>query len=253
MGTATASFDFDRARVLVTGGTSGIGLACAQGFSEAGAQVTITGTRSGPGEYDEDFSDFDYRQLRVTDNDEILAVANSLSALDVLVNNAGNVKFAEADSVDARVSVFEEMVRVHLISGNNLSEACFDMLAASDLPGGASVIGIASLTSFMSNPFVPGYGAGKAGMVQLAKTQAALWSGSGIRSNCVAAGNTSTRMTAGVLEMEELNHAIVERTPMKRWGEAQEIADAVMFLSCDKASFINGETLVVDGGYLYNS
>jgi NAD(P)-dependent dehydrogenase (short-subunit alcohol dehydrogenase family) len=250
MSTGTATYNFDGASVLVTGGTSGIGLACARGFLTAGAQVTITGTRVAASEYDEDLAGFEYRQLRVTDNDEIKTVADSLDALDILVNNAGNVRFAESE--EQKVDVFEEMVRVHLLSGHNLSEACFPKLGASDLPGGASVVGIASLTSWLANPFVPGYGAGKAGMMQLARTQAALWSSSGVRSNCVAAGVTETRMTAPMAEIGDMLADICRRTPMSRLGLPTEIADAVMFLSSDRASFITGETLVVDGGYLYN-
>lgn len=246
----TATFNFDGARVLVTGGTSGIGRATAAAFADAGATVTITGTRPGPGDYDDDLSRFDYRRLRVTDNAEIKAVAASLDSLDVLVNNAGNVRFTGPE--DDAVDVFEEMVRVHLLSGHNLSQACLDMLSASTLPGGASIVGIASLTSFLANSFVPGYGAGKAGMVQLARTQANLWSDRGIRSNCVAAGNIATRMTAPVLEMEEFCADTMKRTPMKRWGKPEEIADAVLFLSSDRATFITGETMVVDGGFLYN-
>jgi NAD(P)-dependent dehydrogenase (short-subunit alcohol dehydrogenase family) len=243
MSSGTATFDFHGARVLVTGGTSGIGLATATAFAEAGAKVTITGTRMRSSDYTDDLGRFDYRQLLVTNNCQIKEVAASLDGLDVLVNNAGNVRFAES-SEDA-VDVFEEMVRVHLLSGHNLSQACLEMLTASRLPGGASVVGIASLTSFMANPFVPGYGAGKAGMVQLAKTQAKLWADKGIRSNCVAAGNIATRM-------QEFGDGMLKRTSMKRWGLPHEIADAVLFLSSDRASFITGETLVVDGGYLYN-
>ena len=249
MTTGVATFNFDGAKVLVTGGTSGIGLATANAFADAGAAVTITGTRACRGDYEDNLSRFDYRQLRVTDNNEIKAVAASLHGLDVLVNNAGGVKFTGPD--DDPVEVFEEMVRVHLLSGHNLAIACLDMLTASELPAGASVVGIASLTSFMANPFVPGYGAGKAGMVQLAKTQATLWAGRGIRSNCVAAGNIATRMTAPVVEMEGFSKDMLNRTAMKRWGRPKEIADAVLFLSSDHASFITGETLVVDGGYLY--
>ncbi len=250
MATGTANYDFTGASVLVTGGTSGIGLATAKAFAGAGAKVTITGTREAASAYDEDLSAVDYRQLRVTDNEEIRAVADSLDSLDVLVNNAGNVRFAGVDG--SAVEVFEEMVRVHLISGHNLSDACLDKLAASQLPGGASVVGIASLTSFMANPFVPGYGAGKAGMVELARTQAVQWAELGIRSNCVAAGNTATPMTAPVVEMGEFAEQLISRTALKRWGQPSEIADAVLFLSSDRASFITGETLVVDGGYLYN-
>jgi NAD(P)-dependent dehydrogenase (short-subunit alcohol dehydrogenase family) len=248
--TGTATFNFAGAKVLITGGTSGIGLATAIAFADAGASVTITGTRAHARDYEDDLGRFAYRQLSVTDNDQIKAVAASLDGLDVLVNNAGNVRFTASD--DDAVDVFEEMVRVHLLSGHNLSQACLEMLTASRLPGGASVVGIASLTSFMANPFVPGYGAGKAGMVQLAKTQANLWADRGIRSNCVAAGNIATRMTAPVVHMEEFSRDMLKRTSMKRWGRPHEIADAVLFLSSDRASFITGETLVVDGGYLHN-
>ena len=238
---STATFNFTGAKVLVTGGTSGIGLATALAFADAGASVTITGTRSAPTDYEDDLSRFSYRQLRVTDNAEIKSVAASLDGLDILVNNAGNVKIAGRK--DDPVDVFEEMVRVHLLSAHNMAQACLDMLSASTLSGGASVVGIASLTSFIANPFVPGYGAGKAGLVQLAKTQAALWSSRGIRSNCVAP----------IVETEAFSKGILDRTPMKRWGKPEEIADAVMFLSSSRASFITGETLIVDGGYLFNS
>ena len=249
MSKATATYDFSGARVLVTGGTSGIGLATARAFLQAGAQVTITGTRAGVEDYDDDLSGFSYRRLRVTDNNEIKKVAKSLDGLDVLVNNAGNVKFSgEDDAVD----VFEEMVRVHLLSGHAMTQACLPLLSESTLPGGASVVGIASLTSFMANPFVPGYGAGKAGMVQLARTQASQYSDRGIRFNCVAAGNIATRMTAPVVDMPEYSADMLKRTAMKRWGKPEEIADAVLFLSSDRATFITGETLMVDGGYLFS-
>ena len=250
MSQATATFNFSDARVLVTGGTSGIGLATATAFADAGANVTITGTRDSAKSYDTDLSSFSYRQLRVTDNTEIRAVAQSLDGLDILVNNAGNAKFAGPGESDE--SVFEEMVRVHLLSGHHLSQACLEMLKASTLPGGASVVGISSLTSFMAAPWVPGYGAGKAGMVQLAKTQAKLWGGLGIRSNCVTAGYTETRLTEPVKGMQEINAAMLQRSSLQRWGQPNEIADAVLFLCSNRASFITGETLIVDGGYLHS-
>ncbi len=249
MSNATAHYDFSGARVLVTGGTSGIGLATARAFLQAGAQVVITGTRPSADDYDDDLSGFAFRRLRVTDNNEIKQVADSLDGLDVLVNNAGNVKFSNDDDA---VEVFEEMVRVHLLSGHAMTQACLPLLAKSNLSGGASVVGIASLTSFMANPFVPGYGAGKAGMVQLARTQASQYSDRGIRFNCVAAGNITTRMTAPVVDMPEYSADMLKRTALKRWGKPEEIADAVLFLSSDRATFITGETLMVDGGYLFS-
>lgn len=252
MSIGTATYNFEGASVLVTGGTSGIGLACATGFAEAGAEVTITGTRDSASDYDLDLSAFNYAQLRVTNNEEIFALAESLEKLDVLVNNAGHSVMAEDDSPATRIAAFEEMVRVHLISGHNLAEACLDKLSASELAGGASIVGIASMTSYLSIAPVPGYGAGKAGMVQLTATQADMWAGRGIRSNCVAPGYISTRMSQILEQTEALSAPIIARTSMKRWGKPSEVADAVMFLSSDRASFITGETLVVDGGYLRN-
>jgi len=244
----SATFNFSGAKVLVTGGSSGIGLATAKAFADAGAHVTITGTRSSPDDYENDLGCFHYRQLRVTDNAEINAVAASLDELDILVNNAGQVKIAGRK--DDPIDVFAEMVRVHLLSTHHMSQVCLERLKASALPGGASVVSIASLTSFIANPFVPGYGAGKAGLVQLAKTQAALWAGFGIRSNCVAAGHIATRMTTPLVETEALGKGILERTPMKRWGKPEEMAEAVLFLSSERASWSTGETLMVDGGYM---
>ena len=104
-------------------------------FIDAGGHVTITGTRPAAADYEADLSRFDYRQLHLQSNEEIGAVADSLDALDVLVNNAGGVLFAEPGKA---VQAFEEMVRVHLLSAHHMSEACYEKLALSELPSGAS-------------------------------------------------------------------------------------------------------------------
>ncbi|MCB1616835.1 MAG: SDR family oxidoreductase, partial [Pseudomonadales bacterium] len=116
-------------------------------------------------------------------------------------------------------------------------------------PGGASIVGIASLTSFFGNAIVPGYGAAKAGLVQLAKTLSIAWAEKNIRVNNVAAGFTETRMTEAVKSIPQINQPMLERTPLKRWGTPQDIANGVLFLCSEQAGFITGETLVIDGGY----
>ena len=96
---------------------------------------------------------------------------------------------------------------------------------------GASIIGIASLTSFFAHEMVPGYGAAKTGVVQLSKTLRISWAKHGIRANAIAAGLIETRMTSMMKGIPEMNDPIMARTPMKRWGTPEGIANAALFLA----------------------
>ena len=142
---ARADFDFDGARVLVTGGTRGIGAGIARAFVDAGAHVTITGTRPGVGDYDEDLSVYRYLRLRMTEAREIEAAAAALDGLDVLVNNAGANLPGGRD--ESEPDVYEESVRINLLGSYRLTHACRPLLAASDIAGGASVVSLASLAA----------------------------------------------------------------------------------------------------------
>lgn len=245
------NYNFSGAKVLVTGGTSGIGLAIANAFVEAGADVSITGTRGYAADYACDLSRFDYHPMQAQDRQQIEAVAAGLDRLDILVNNAGAV-FPEGKD-EFSPEGFELALRINLMSAQIMSRACFDKLKASQLAGGASVIGIASLTSFAGNPLVPGYGAAKAGLVQFAKTLAVTWAKQGIRANNVAAGLVASRMTQGTdtpsNHIDDFNRPMIERTPQQRWGMPDDIAAVVLFLASRSAGFITGETILVDGGY----
>jgi NAD(P)-dependent dehydrogenase (short-subunit alcohol dehydrogenase family) len=150
-------FDFSGARVLVTGGSGGIGLGVARAFAEAGARVTVTGRRAAASDYDADLSAFAYLPLEVRDGDAIARVAGSLDGLDVLVNNAGaNFPFQPSEWDPA---VFEDSVRVNLFGAFRMALACRGLLAKSGLEGGASVLNVASMSAFRAVPIVPGYGA----------------------------------------------------------------------------------------------
>ncbi|MBE9539894.1 MAG: SDR family oxidoreductase [Proteobacteria bacterium] len=247
MNNVNVEYNYSGAKVLVTGGSNGIGYGIASAFAAAGAQVTITGTRSSADEYDNDLSAFTYKPLQLTDRDAIRALADSLDGLDILINNAGASLPGGQD--EWQPEVFEESVRINLISTYDLANACKELLTASDLPGGASIIGIASLTSFFANEMVPGYGAAKAGVVQLSKTLGISWAKHGIRANAIAAGMIDTRMTSFMKDIPDMNDPIMARTPMKRWGTPEDIANAALFLASSGASFITGQTLLVDGGY----
>jgi NAD(P)-dependent dehydrogenase (short-subunit alcohol dehydrogenase family) len=244
---ARADFDFDDARVLVTGGTSGIGAAIARAFAEAGAQVTITGTRPAADEYDEDLSRYAYLRVRMTEAGEIEAAASRLDRLDVLVNNAGANMPGGRD--ESEPDVYEESVRINLLGSYRLTHACRPLLAASEAGGGASVVSLASLAARFGVAMVPGYGAAKAGIVQMTKVLAVAWADDGIRVNAVAPGLIRSRMTAPMESFPELADVHLSRTPMRRWGTPEDIAGPVLFLASSAACFVTGETLTVDGGY----
>jgi NAD(P)-dependent dehydrogenase (short-subunit alcohol dehydrogenase family) len=240
-------FDFGGARVLVTGGTSGIGLAIARAFAEAGAAVTITGTRADPEAYETDLSAFVYRQLDVRDGAAIARLADGLDALDVLVNNAG-ANFARCPS-EWDPQVFEDSVRLNLTGAFRLALACKPRLAQSALDGGASVLNVASMSAFFAVPVIPAYGAAKAGIVQMTKNLAVAWAADRIRVNAVAPGLIATRMTAGMQGVEAVERPQLDRTAMKRWGTPEDVAPAFLFLASAAARFITGATVCVDGGY----
>jgi NAD(P)-dependent dehydrogenase (short-subunit alcohol dehydrogenase family) len=238
--TRTASFDFKDARVVVTGGTSGIGRATAEAFLAAGARVLVTGTKARLADYALPAGVFDYHALELGRPDSIAEFAASIDAVDVLVNNAGHT-MPEAS--------FAETLQVNLTAVHDLTTRLHERLKASALPGGASVVSLASMMSFFGSPWFHGYGAAKAAIVQLTRTLAAGWARDGIRVNAVAPGSIPTAMTAQYADDPAIREMVSAKTPMARWGEPREIAAAILFLSSSAASFVTGHTLVVDGGY----
>jgi len=243
----TVRFDFSGRRVLVTGGTSGIGAAIAAAFRDAGADTVITGTRPSAGEYDADLSGYTYHPLQLGDTDAIERVAGALPTLDVLVNNAGaSLPGGRSEYIP---DVFDESVRINLLAAFRMASGCKPLLAASSHEGGGNVIGLASMSSYFGIPIVPGYGAAKAGIVQLCKSLAVAWAADGIRVNAVAPGLVRSKMTAPLEAVPQLAQPSLDRTPMKRWGEPEDIAGPVLFLASPAARFITGQTLPVDGGY----
>jgi 3-oxoacyl-[acyl-carrier protein] reductase len=241
------AFDFAGATVLVTGGTSGIGHAVAQAFTDAGAHVTITGTRRSAADYESDLALFAYQQCRLTEPSSIDAVVAGLDRLDVLVNNAGQNLPGGRNEYDPEV--FEETVAINLFGAFRLASATRSLLAASELDGGGSVVNVGSMSSFFGIEIVPAYGAAKAAVVQLTKTLAVAWANDGIRVNAIAPGVVETGMTAPMLPFDELTGPLLARTPMRRFAAPEEIAPAVLFLASPAARYMTGHTLVIDGGF----
>lgn len=240
-------FDYRDRRVLVTGGSNGIGLGIATAFQAAGADVTITGTRARAADYERDLGGFEYRSLDARDPAAIDEVAAGITALDVLVNNAG--ASLPGGKNEWKPEVFEESVRINLFGAFRLANALREKLAASAHEGGAAVVNLASMASYFGMPIVPGYGAAKAGIVQMTKMLAVAWARQKIRVNAVAPGLVHSNMTAPMTKIAGADAAHLARTPMGRWGTADDIAPPVLFLASPAAAFITGQTLAVDGGY----
>ena len=241
------SFDYSGYQVLVTGGSNGIGEGIARAYLAAGAEVTITGTRASAGDYDKDLGAYNYLQMLATEKDSLQAVADATPQLDILINNAGASLPDGKDEYDP--DVFEKAVTINLTSNYRLAAALKDKLAASTLPGGASIIGMASMSSLFGIEIVPGYGSAKTGLVGLTRVLGVTYAKSNIRVNAIACGLIESNMTAGMLEIPEMIQPHLDRTPQGRLGKPGDIAGPTLFLSSPAAQYITGQTLVVDGGY----
>ena len=243
--TARVSFDFTGSRVLVTGATSGIGHAVAVLFRDAGAEVTVTGTRAGPGEYEADLTGMTYRRMALTEPDSI-GDLGGLGVLDVLVNNAGANFPGGLDESDP--DGFGASVELNLIGPYRLTVALHSALKASDSPAGASVVNLASMSALRAVTLVPGYGAAKSGIVNLTRNLAVKWARDGIRVNAVAPGTIDTPMTAPMQSLPAILEAELRHIPLRRFGATAEVAPAVAFLCTEQSSYTTGSVFVVDGG-----
>ncbi len=243
--TARVTFDFTGTNALITGGTSGIGHATATLFRDAGANVTITGTRAQPTDYDTDLAGMTYRQLVLTDSQSIRELVSATNTLDVLVNNAGanfpgGLNEAEPDGFDASVAL-------NLTGPYRLTVGLRKVLAASRAAGGASVVNLASLSALRAVTLVPGYGAAKAGIVSLTHNLAVKWAPRNIRVNAVLPGMIDTPMTAIAQTVPEIIDPEIARIPMGRLGSPAEIASTIAFLCTEQSSYTSGALVIVDG------
>jgi 3-oxoacyl-[acyl-carrier protein] reductase len=243
--TARVSFDFTGTAVLITGGTSGIGHATAVLFRDAGAEVAVTGTKSAAADYQTDLAGMTYHQLQITDADSVEELAHSFSRLDVLVNNAGANFPGGLD--ESKPDGFDASVGLNLTGPYRLTVGLYRALKASTAAGGASVVNLASMSALRAVTLVPGYGAAKAGIVNITRNLAVRWAGKGIRVNAVAPGAVDTPMTAPMHAATELVDAELAHIPLHRFGSVSEIAPTVAFLCTEQSSYTSGAVFVVDG------
>jgi len=243
--TARISFDFTGIAALVTGGTSGIGHATALLFRDAGAEVTVTGTKPAATEYNTDLSGMAYHQLEITDHDSVNALTQSITRLDVLVNNAGANFPGGLD--ESKPDGFEASVALNLNGPYRLTMGLYKALRASTAAGGASVVNLASMSALRAVPLVPGYGAAKAGIIGITRNLAVKWASKGIRVNAVAPGAIDTPMTASMHLAAALVDSELAHIPLRRFGSVGEVAPTVAFLCTEQSSYTSGAVFVVDG------
>ncbi|MFC3960102.1 SDR family NAD(P)-dependent oxidoreductase [Halovivax cerinus] len=239
---------------VVTGGTRGIGRAIAETLAVAGADVVpVSRTEADVAEAADAVRELGADSLEVptdvTDDSAVEAlverVVDDLGGIDVLVNNAGiNPVSAMGRPETLDPDAFRQVTEVNLQGAVTCTAAAGEAL----LDGGGAVVNVASTAGIAGIKRQHGYVASKHGLVGFTKSAALDWAPE-VRVNAVAPGYVDTDLTDPVQENEELYDRLTGRTPAGRFGEPAEVADAVCFLASDMASFVMGETLVVDGGF----
>jgi NAD(P)-dependent dehydrogenase (short-subunit alcohol dehydrogenase family) len=248
--TLPSAFSLSGKTALVTGGANGIGKACAEVLAGAGAKIIIADMKADAGQAVASALGGSFYPLDVTDKAEVEALAAKLhkghGALDILINNAGIVQNGPSETVSE--ADWRRVIDVNLHGVFFCAQAFGrDMVAK----GRGSIVSISSICGTV--PVYPqaqaAYNASKAAVNLLTKSLAVEWAQKGVRVNAVAPGYTATELTLAGRSKPEWFETWMRMTPMGRLGEPHEIANAVLFLASDAASYITGTVLMVDGGY----
>lgn len=246
-------FDLSGTTAIVTGANRGIGFAMAEALAEAGADIVgVSATMAPSGSAIETAVRGYGRQFTgipcdFSDVDAVRALGDELAAhsAEILVNNAGVIRRSPA--AEHPMEWWDEVLQVDLSSPFMLTQAVGRGMLER---GRGKVIFTASLLSFQGGITVPGYAAAKSGITGLTKALSNEWAGKGVTVNAIAPGYIATDNTQALQDDVDRSRSIVERIPAGRWGRAQDLAGATVFLASPASDYVTGITLPVDGGWL---
>jgi NAD(P)-dependent dehydrogenase (short-subunit alcohol dehydrogenase family) len=251
-------FDLTGKNAFVTGASRGIGQAIAVAFAESGADVALVArSADGLAETAEAIAAVGRKAFVIpTDVTNYDAVADAaataidqLSFVDIVVNNAGGSNFM-VPFRDLRLTGWDKLIQLNLSSAVYVCHAFASHLLDR---GKGSVINVASVAGVAASPLMTPYGAAKAGMISLTKSLAVEWASGGVRVNALCPGWTATELNRTLWEDPVAGPATIATTPMGRWASAEEMAGPAVFLASDAASYMTGQSLVVDGGQTASS
>ncbi|QYA25499.1 SDR family oxidoreductase [Gramella sp. MT6] len=247
----------DNKKALITGGTKGIGRACVIEFLKLGAEVFFTSrSEDDIKAFEKELKNKGYKvhgikadSAKKEDRESIVKwIDKNWGKLDVLVNNAGiNIRKRANDYSEEE---FRKVLEINLIAPFEISRLLFSNLKNS---GNASIINVASSAAIQDVGTGTPYAMSKSGLLQQSRSLAVEWAGEGIRVNSVSPWFTKTPLTEGFLHNEEKMNSILNRTPLNRVAEAEEISSIISFLAMDKSSFITGQNIIADGGMSINA
>lgn len=251
---AFPALDLANRTAVVIGATSGIGRAIALGLADAGADVVPTGRRQQlAGEVAAEIQKRGRRSLAlasdVSDSDSLQRLADAtiakLGKVDILVNAAGRtvrrptLEVPDEEWNEIMDTNLTGMLRACRVFGRHMVERRY-----------GRIINIGSLTSVVALTEVAAYGASKAGVAALTKSLAVEWAPFGVCVNAILPGVFRTALNEGLLDGTDRGRELLMRTPMRRFGQPEEVAGAAVFLASEAAGFVTGTLLAVDGGFL---
>lgn len=242
----------DKKIALVTGAAQGIGYACAEAIAETGTSMVLADiNEDGVNAAAEKLGNGTLAVVCDMGDPQQIAkmfdqIESELGPVSILVNNAGIAK--PGDFLETTLEQFQSVIDVNLTGTFVATQRAAKAMVANKIEG--SVVNMSSINALVSIPSIAAYCASKGGVMQLTKAAALALAPHNIRVNAVGPGSIDTAMMAGVNANPEAMAMVMSRTPLKRIGTPREIGNVVAFLASDKASYITGETIYVDGGRL---